>query len=189
MLSRELDDSDEMVRLLWRYGQGQELSELERGAAKQQLVDLAKAIPCLGIFLLPGGLVLLPLAARILPFDMFPRAFSGGPKPPLLDAEEPEHFRIINFYSMPPHFNRQLEAEHVITPRSYEGFTAAEAAHLRKMQEQHHFTEQQRCAAAADIRELSGEPQLHQFYNYQCRKAADGSGLEQNPVICAAGHI
>lgn len=100
VLSRELDDSDEMVRLLWRYGQGEELSDLERGAAKQQLTDLAKTVPCLGIFLLPGGAVLLPLLARILPFDMFPRAFGGrGPKPPLFDAEEPEHFRMVFFYS------------------------------------------------------------------------------------------
>ena len=76
----ELRDSDEIVRLLWRYGQGEEdLNAAQKAEVKGKIKDLAKAIPALGIFLLPGGVVLLPLAAKILPFDLFPSAFYGDP--------------------------------------------------------------------------------------------------------------
>ena len=34
-------------------------------------------MPALAIFALPGGVVLLPLAAKILPFDLLPGALSG----------------------------------------------------------------------------------------------------------------
>ena len=43
---------------------------------KEQLIDLAKAVPALAIFAAPGGMVLLPLLAKLLPFDVLPSSFS-----------------------------------------------------------------------------------------------------------------
>jgi hypothetical protein len=47
--------------------------------------------------MLPGGALLLPIAAKILPFDLFPSAFcksreSGAHK------EEPPAYRLLHFY-------------------------------------------------------------------------------------------
>ena len=36
---------------------------------RAQLVDLAKAVPALAIFAAPGGMLLLPLLAKLLPFN------------------------------------------------------------------------------------------------------------------------
>ena len=50
-------------------------------ASNDPMADLAKVVPLLGIFMLPGGCVLLPLAAKMLPVDLFPSAFSAEPEP------------------------------------------------------------------------------------------------------------
>jgi hypothetical protein len=42
---------------------------------KGQLVDLAKAVPALAIFAAPGGMLLLPLLAKLLPFSVLPSAW------------------------------------------------------------------------------------------------------------------
>jgi hypothetical protein len=77
-VQQELHESDEMVHLLWRWGEGDEtLTEAEKQQCVDQMADLAKVVPVLGIFMLPGGAVLLPLAAQLLPFDLFPSAFSS----------------------------------------------------------------------------------------------------------------
>ena len=78
-VKEELEESEQMVRLLYAYGvEGQELTPEEYNMVKAQMADLAKIVPVLGIFLLPGGGVLLPIAAKILPFDLFPSAFYRG---------------------------------------------------------------------------------------------------------------
>ena len=62
--------------MLYRYGQGDAtLTEREIADAKAQLTDIAKAVPALAIFALPGGALLLPVMAKILPFDLFPSSF------------------------------------------------------------------------------------------------------------------
>ena len=47
---------------------------------------MAKAVPALAIFAAPGGLLLLPLLAKLLPFNMLPSAWDkdgkGGAVPP-----------------------------------------------------------------------------------------------------------
>jgi hypothetical protein len=61
--------------LLAKAAAGQALDASERRKVKEQLIDLAKAVPALAIFAAPGGLVLLPLLAKLLPFDVLPSAF------------------------------------------------------------------------------------------------------------------
>ena len=72
---REIGESEEMLRLLWRYGNGHTLTKAEQKQVRDQLLDLAKVVPALGIFALPGGAVLLPMLARALPWDLLPSSF------------------------------------------------------------------------------------------------------------------
>ncbi|HET8733090.1 MAG TPA: LETM1 domain-containing protein [Anaeromyxobacteraceae bacterium] len=71
----ELRETGELGTLLAKAAAGQPLDATERRKVKEQLVDLAKAVPALAIFAAPGGLVLLPLLAKLLPFDLLPSAF------------------------------------------------------------------------------------------------------------------
>ena len=64
---------------------------------KEQMADLAKVVPVLGIFLLPGGGLLLPIAARILPFDLFPSAFCTKKSP---EFEEEVGTSMVHFYAL-----------------------------------------------------------------------------------------
>ena len=45
---------------------------------KVQLLDIFKAIPSVGIFMLPGGALLLPLVIKLIP-DILPSAFQEDP--------------------------------------------------------------------------------------------------------------
>jgi len=71
----ELRQTGELGTLLAKAAAGQALDASERRKVKEQLLDLAKAVPALAIFAAPGGLVLLPLLAKLLPFDVLPSAF------------------------------------------------------------------------------------------------------------------
>jgi uncharacterized membrane protein YebE (DUF533 family) len=71
----ELRETGEMGALIAKAASGQALDADERRRVKEQLLDLAKAVPALAIFAAPGGLVLLPLLAKLLPFDLLPSAF------------------------------------------------------------------------------------------------------------------
>ncbi|WP_372370629.1 LETM1 domain-containing protein [Candidatus Uabimicrobium sp. HlEnr_7] len=72
---QELGESNEMLLALWKYSKGHNLSEEEKKATKEQLGDIIKTVPALGIFLLPGGMILLPLLAKALPWDLMPSSF------------------------------------------------------------------------------------------------------------------
>ncbi|BBM81739.1 LETM1 domain-containing protein [Candidatus Uabimicrobium amorphum] len=74
-IRQELSESNEMLMVLWKYSNGHDLSTEEKKAAKEQLGDIVKAVPALGIFLLPGGMILLPLLAKALPWDLMPSSF------------------------------------------------------------------------------------------------------------------
>jgi hypothetical protein len=41
-------------------------------------VDVAKAVPALAIFAAPGGMLLLPILAKLLPFSLLPSAWEKG---------------------------------------------------------------------------------------------------------------
>ncbi len=71
----EVSESEEMLRLMWRFAQGGTLTDEEQKRVREQLLDLAKIVPALGIFALPGGAALLPILARALPWDLLPSSF------------------------------------------------------------------------------------------------------------------
>jgi hypothetical protein len=71
----ELRETGELGQLLAKAAAGQALTSVEKAKVKEQLIDLAKAVPALAIFAAPGGMVLLPLLARLLPFGLLPSAF------------------------------------------------------------------------------------------------------------------
>lgn len=72
-LSNEMRESKELVKLI-KKSRSSELSKEEKAAVKLQFKDLAKSIPALAIFMLPGGVILLPLVLKIIP-DLIPSAF------------------------------------------------------------------------------------------------------------------
>jgi len=79
-IATEVRQTGELGTLLAKAAAGHTLDAGERRLVKEQLIDLAKAVPALAIFAAPGGLVLLPLLAKLLPFDLLPSAFQGGKK-------------------------------------------------------------------------------------------------------------
>ncbi len=72
-LKVELRESKELVILI-RKSSTQELSPEEKDAVKSQFKDLARTIPALTVFMLPGGAVLMPLLLKLIP-DLIPSAF------------------------------------------------------------------------------------------------------------------
>jgi len=89
----ELRETGELGQLLAKATAGRKLTPDERRKVRAQLVDLAKAVPALAIFAAPGGVLLLPLLAKLLPFNMLPSAWekndrkkdgerNDGAKPP-----------------------------------------------------------------------------------------------------------
>ncbi|MFO0600494.1 MAG: hypothetical protein U0228_34625 [Myxococcaceae bacterium] len=74
-LLKEVRETGELSRLLARAAAGHKLTDDEKTAMREQLIDVAKAVPALAIFAAPGGLLLLLALARVLPFDLRPSAF------------------------------------------------------------------------------------------------------------------
>ena len=74
-LKEELSESKDLAFLLWKASKGHPLTKDEKHAAKEQLKDLARVIPALGIFALPGGAILLPILGKVLPWSFLPSAF------------------------------------------------------------------------------------------------------------------
>jgi hypothetical protein len=74
-LTLALRETGELGQLLARAAGGATLTAEEKRKVKEQLVDLAKAVPALAIFAAPGGMLLLPLLARLLPFSLLPGAW------------------------------------------------------------------------------------------------------------------
>ena len=64
---------------------GDTLTGEDRQRTRERLIDLAKVVPSLAIFAAPGGMLLLPIILKLLPFDLRPSAFqprSHGTSPP-----------------------------------------------------------------------------------------------------------
>lgn len=72
-LAIELKQSKELVSLI-KKSTTKELTKEEKEIVKNQFMDIAKSMPALAIFMLPGGALLLPLVLKILP-DLVPSAF------------------------------------------------------------------------------------------------------------------
>jgi hypothetical protein len=85
-LVTELRETGELGQLLARAAAGGTLTADERRKVKAQLIDVAKAVPALAIFAAPGGMLLLPLLAKLLPFSVLPSAWE---RPRALPAPVP----------------------------------------------------------------------------------------------------
>jgi len=90
-LRLEVRETGELYQLLRRAACGSTLSSEERRRVRSQLIDLAKVIPALMVFAAPGGLVLLMVLGKLLPFSLLPSAFQDPPVPaPALPPREEE---------------------------------------------------------------------------------------------------
>ena len=69
-----------MISLLKKHASGKSLTKDEEAKVHRALKDICKAVPALGIFLLPGGIILLPMVSKILPFDIIPSEFKSKKK-------------------------------------------------------------------------------------------------------------
>jgi hypothetical protein len=78
-LMKEVRETGELSLLLTKAARGQDLTRDERRRMRQQLIDVAKAIPALAIFAAPGGLLLFIALAKVLPFNILPSAFQDDP--------------------------------------------------------------------------------------------------------------
>jgi len=74
-LAKELHQSKELVILLNKSAYTK-LTEQEKTTVKTQLLDICKSIPAFTIFMLPGGIILLPIVAKLIP-DIMPNIFKG----------------------------------------------------------------------------------------------------------------
>jgi hypothetical protein len=84
-MMQEIRETGELAQLLGRASAGGTLTPEEKIKVRGQLIDLAKTIPALAIFAAPGGMLLLPLLVKLLPFNLLPSSFAD-PGPP---ASEP----------------------------------------------------------------------------------------------------
>lgn len=75
-LAAELKESKELLSLIAK-STTDELTKEEKERTKTQLKDLARTIPSLTLFLLPGGSLLLPIILKIIP-DLVPTAFRSN---------------------------------------------------------------------------------------------------------------
>ena len=78
----EIRETGELGQLLAKAAAGGTLSAEEKRKVKEQLIDLAKAVPALAIFAAPGGMLLLPLLAKLLPFNVLPSSWDREKKRP-----------------------------------------------------------------------------------------------------------
>ena len=78
---QEIRETGELAQLLARASAGATLTPQEKVKVREQLIDVAKTIPALAIFAAPGGMLLLPLLVKLLPFNLLPSSFSDPPRP------------------------------------------------------------------------------------------------------------
>ena len=67
-----MQQNQKTMGILYRYSTGEALGPEELEVATKQITDMAKMVPALAIFLLPGGMVLLPMLAKLLPWELIP---------------------------------------------------------------------------------------------------------------------
>lgn len=74
----EIQETGEMLNTLRKISMGEQTSEQERQEAIEQAKDVARTVPAFGIFMLPGGALLLPVVAKMVPWRLLPSSFDGG---------------------------------------------------------------------------------------------------------------
>lgn len=72
-LTQELKESKELLALIGK-STTQSLTKEEKELVKLHFKDIARSIPTLTIFMLPGGTILLPIILKLIP-DLIPTAF------------------------------------------------------------------------------------------------------------------
>ena len=75
-IKRELKQNKELLQLIKKSTQ-MELSSKEKEQMKTYMLDSFKSIPSIALFLLPGGSVLLPIVASLLP-KLLPSSFDDN---------------------------------------------------------------------------------------------------------------
>jgi len=75
-LAKELHQNKELVILLNKSAYTK-LNEREKETVKTQLLEVLKSIPAFAVFMLPGGIILLPIVAKLIP-DIMPNFFRGN---------------------------------------------------------------------------------------------------------------
>jgi hypothetical protein len=80
-LLQEIRKTGELAELLGKASVGVTLTAAEKEKVRRQLIDLAKTIPALAIFAAPGGMLLLPILLKLLPFNLLPSSFVDEPRP------------------------------------------------------------------------------------------------------------
>ncbi|MDX1652895.1 MAG: LETM1-related biofilm-associated protein [Brumimicrobium sp.] len=83
----ELRESKELIALV-NKSLKEELTPEEKEKVKNQFKDLVKSMPALAIFMLPGGMILLPIIMKIVP-DLLPSAFKGNEPEDDSDTKKP----------------------------------------------------------------------------------------------------
>ena len=71
---KEIGETKELSELLLK-ATTKPLTVEEKQKVQDQLIDVAKSIPALAIFALPGGGILLPVLIKVLPFNILPSSF------------------------------------------------------------------------------------------------------------------
>lgn len=85
-LLTEVKETGELSVLLARAARGQKLTRDEKRRMREQLLDVARAVPALAIFAAPGGVLLLIALAKVLPFSLLPSSFREAKDEPRYDA-------------------------------------------------------------------------------------------------------
>ena len=85
-LATELKHSKELVQLIAK-STNSDLTKEEKKKVKAQFKDLAKSIPAFTLFMLPGGMLIMPLVLKIIP-DLVPSAFRNNQVDDLKEEEE-----------------------------------------------------------------------------------------------------
>ena len=75
-LAEEIKGSKELIYLV-KKGTTNELTKKEKELVRSHFKEIAKTIPALAIFILPGGTLLLPIVLKIVP-DLIPSAFRSN---------------------------------------------------------------------------------------------------------------
>ncbi|WP_298758710.1 LETM1-related biofilm-associated protein [uncultured Psychroserpens sp.] len=75
-LVKEMKQSKDLMRLITKSTHS-DLSKEEQKQMQDQLLDILKTVPSLAIFMLPGGAILLPLFAKLIP-NLLPSAFDDN---------------------------------------------------------------------------------------------------------------
>jgi hypothetical protein len=82
IISYQMRKNKDSMDVVYRYSFGKALEPGELEEAKKQMTDMVKLVPAFAIFMLPGGMALLPLLGKILPWEVLPDI-----KPPREDQE------------------------------------------------------------------------------------------------------